>query len=86
MYNTILVTVETTPTDRVIIEHVKQLAQLLKSSVVLLHVATDLVAGIVAVTTIVVVRRLTRLLSPGKLAGTRRMMVVRVSGGPNLSS
>jgi Domain of unknown function (DUF4328) len=47
---------------------------------VLLHVATDLVAGAVAITTIVVVRRLTRLLSPVKLAGTRRMVVVRVPG------
>lgn len=48
---------------------------------VLLHVATDLVAGVVAITTIVVVRRLTRLLSPAKLAGTRRMVVMRVPGG-----
>jgi hypothetical protein len=48
---------------------------------VLLHVATDLVAGAVAITTIVVVRRLTRLLSPVRLAGTRRMVVVRVPGG-----
>jgi Domain of unknown function (DUF4328) len=53
---------------------------------VLLHVATDLVAGIVAIATIVVVRRLTRLLSPGKLAGTRRMMVVRIPGDPRLSN
>ncbi|HKR50224.1 MAG TPA: DUF4328 domain-containing protein [Pseudonocardiaceae bacterium] len=48
---------------------------------VLLHAATDLAAGIVAITTIVVVRRLTRLLSPAKLAGARRMIVVRVPGG-----
>ncbi len=48
---------------------------------VLLHAATDLVAGAVAVTTIVVVRRLTRLLSPAKLTGARRMVVVRVPGG-----
>jgi Domain of unknown function (DUF4328) len=47
---------------------------------VLLHVATDLVAGAVAITTIVVVRRLTRLLSPVTLAGTRRMVVMRVPG------
>jgi hypothetical protein len=47
---------------------------------VLLHVATDLLAGIVAVMSIVVVRRLTRLLSPGTLASSRRMVVVRVSG------
>lgn len=49
---------------------------------VLLHVATDLVAGAVAVVTIVVVQRLTRLLSPAKLASARRMVVVRVPGGP----
>ena len=48
---------------------------------VLLHVATDLVAGAVAITTIVVVKRLTRLLSPAKLAGAHRMVVVRVPGG-----
>jgi hypothetical protein len=53
---------------------------------VLLHVATDLVAGIVAVATIVVVRRLTRLLSPAKLAGARRMVVVRVPGSSGLAS
>src|SRR5579859_4604456 len=39
MYNTILVTLDGTPTDRAIIEHVKQLARLLHSRVVLLHVA-----------------------------------------------
>ncbi len=48
---------------------------------VLLHAATDLVAGAVAITTIVVVRRLTRLLSPAKLAGARRRVVVRVPDG-----
>jgi uncharacterized protein DUF4328 len=48
---------------------------------VLLHVATDLAAGAVAITTIVVVRRLTRLLSPAQLAAARRMVVVRVPGG-----
>ncbi len=48
---------------------------------VLLHIATDLVAGAVAVTTIVVVRRLTRLLSPVTLTRARRMVVVRVPGG-----
>ena len=47
---------------------------------VLLHAVTDLVAGIVAITTIVVVRRLTRLLSPARLTGARRMVVVRVPG------
>lgn len=39
MYNTILVTLDGTPTDRAIIEHVKQLAKIAKSRLVLLHVA-----------------------------------------------
>lgn len=39
MYETILVTLDGTPTDRAIIEHVKQLAKLASSRVVLLHVA-----------------------------------------------
>lgn len=39
MYKTILVTLDGTPTDRAIIEHVKPLAKLLNSRVVLLHVA-----------------------------------------------
>ena len=39
MYKTILVTVDGTPTDRAIIEHVKQLAKLAQGKVVLLHVA-----------------------------------------------
>jgi len=39
MYKTILVTLDGTPTDRAIIEHVKQLAKLAQSRVVLLHVA-----------------------------------------------
>ena len=39
MYDTILVTLDSTPTDRAIVEHVKQLAQLAHSRVVLLHVA-----------------------------------------------
>ena len=39
MYKTILVTVDGKPTDRAIIEHVKQLAQVGHSRVVLLHVA-----------------------------------------------
>ena len=39
MYNTILVTLDGTPTDRAIIEHVKQLAKLANSRLVLLHVA-----------------------------------------------
>jgi hypothetical protein len=47
---------------------------------VLLHAATDLVAAGVAIVTIVVVRRLTRLLSPAKLIAARRMVVMRVPG------
>jgi nucleotide-binding universal stress UspA family protein len=39
MYDTILVTLDGTPTDRAIIEHVKQLAKLARSHLVLLHVA-----------------------------------------------
>ncbi len=39
MYKTILVTLDGTPTDRAIIEHVKALAKLANSRVVLLHVA-----------------------------------------------
>lgn len=44
MYQTILVTLDTTPTDRAIIDHVKQLAKELGSRVVLLHVATGVPA------------------------------------------
>ena len=39
MYGTILVTLDSTPSDRAIIEHVKQLAKMAHSRVVLLHVA-----------------------------------------------
>jgi nucleotide-binding universal stress UspA family protein len=39
MYKTILVTLDGTPTDRAIIEHVKPLAKLMHSRIVLLHVA-----------------------------------------------
>ncbi len=39
MYDTILLTLDSTPTDRVIVEHVKRLAKLAGSRVVLLHVA-----------------------------------------------
>jgi len=39
MYKTILVTVDGTPSDRAIIEHIKLLAKLAGSRVVLLHVA-----------------------------------------------
>jgi nucleotide-binding universal stress UspA family protein len=40
LYQSILVTLDTTRTDRAIIEHVKQLARLTGGRVVLLHVAT----------------------------------------------
>ena len=39
MYDTILVTLDGTPTDRAIIEHIKQLAKIANSRLVLLHVA-----------------------------------------------
>jgi nucleotide-binding universal stress UspA family protein len=39
MYDTILVTLDATPTDRAIIDHVKLLAKRLGSRVILLHVA-----------------------------------------------
>ncbi len=39
MYDKILVTLDGTPTDRAIIEHVKRLALIFKSRLVLLHVA-----------------------------------------------
>jgi len=39
MYKTILVTLDGTPSDRAIIEHVKQLDKLARSRIVLLHVA-----------------------------------------------
>ena len=44
LYKTILVTLEGTATDQAIIEHVKLLAQALKSRVVLLHVASGVPA------------------------------------------
>ena len=44
MYKTILVTLDGTPTDRAIIEHIKPLARLMQSRVVLLHVATGVPA------------------------------------------
>jgi len=40
MYKTILVTLDCTPTDRAIIDHVKLLAKAMQSRVVLLHVAS----------------------------------------------
>ena len=44
LYKTILVTLENTPTDRAIIEHIKLLAQAMQSRVVLLHVASGVPA------------------------------------------
>jgi nucleotide-binding universal stress UspA family protein len=44
LYKTILVTLEGTPTDRAIIEHVKLLARAMQSRVVLLHVASGVPA------------------------------------------
>jgi nucleotide-binding universal stress UspA family protein len=44
MYKKILVTLDATATDRAIIEHIKKLAKLMDSRVVLLHVATGAVA------------------------------------------
>jgi nucleotide-binding universal stress UspA family protein len=44
MYKTILVTLECTRTDRAIIEHIKPLAKLMRSRLVLLHVATGVPA------------------------------------------
>jgi nucleotide-binding universal stress UspA family protein len=44
MYPTILVTLDGSPTDRAIIDHVKSLAAFAKSSVVLLHVITSVPA------------------------------------------
>lgn len=43
-YKTILVTLEGTPTDRAIIDHIKPVARLMQSRVVLLHVATGVPA------------------------------------------
>ena len=44
MYDRILVTLDTTPTDRAIIDHVKKLAKAMGSRVILLHVATGVPA------------------------------------------
>jgi manganese transport protein len=44
MYKTILVTLDRTATDRVIIEHIKLLARAMQSRVVLFHVATGAAA------------------------------------------
>ena len=44
MYDTILLTLDNSPADRAIIEHVKPLAGIMHSRVVLLHVATGVPA------------------------------------------
>jgi nucleotide-binding universal stress UspA family protein len=44
LYKTILVTLEGTPTDRAIIDHIKRLAPAMQSRVVLLHVASGVPA------------------------------------------
>jgi nucleotide-binding universal stress UspA family protein len=44
VYKTILVTLDATPTDRAIIDHVKELAGKMSSRVVLLHVVTGVSA------------------------------------------
>jgi manganese transport protein len=44
MYKTILMPLDGSPTDRAIIDHIKQLAKILQSRVVLFHVATSVAA------------------------------------------
>src|SRR5579863_8873735 len=44
MYDTILLTLDASPTDRGIIEHIKALAGIMRSRVILLHVATGVPA------------------------------------------
>jgi nucleotide-binding universal stress UspA family protein len=39
MYGKILITLDTTPTDRAIVDHIRPLAKMLNSRIVLLHVA-----------------------------------------------
>jgi nucleotide-binding universal stress UspA family protein len=46
MYDKILITLDTTPTDRVIIDHIRPLARRMKSRIVLLHVADGWAARI----------------------------------------
>ena len=73
MYETILVTLDTTPTDRVIISHVKKLAKLCGSQVVLLHVADGWAArqfGLNAISEEVIEDR--KYLENGRKAGRAR--------------
>src|SRR5690348_1170227 len=44
MYHRILVTLDGTPTDRAIVEHIKELARVMRSRLVLLHVASGAAA------------------------------------------
>ncbi len=44
MYKTILIPVDNTPTDRAIIDHIKPLAKLMGSRVIILHIATGVPA------------------------------------------
>ncbi len=44
MYKRILLTLDATPTDRAIIDHVKTLAKVMNSNIMLLHVATGVPA------------------------------------------
>ena len=44
MYKTILVTLDGNPTDQAIVEHIKLLARLMQSRVILLHVVTSVPA------------------------------------------
>jgi nucleotide-binding universal stress UspA family protein len=46
MYDKILITLDTTPTDRLILDHVRPLAKIMKSRLVLLHVADGWAARI----------------------------------------
>jgi len=46
MYDKILITLDTTPTDRIIVDHIRPLAKLMKSRIVLLHVADGWAARI----------------------------------------
>ena len=46
MYDKILITLDTTPTDRVIVDHIRPLAKMMKSRITLLHVADGWAARI----------------------------------------
>ena len=70
MYQTILITLDTTTTDRAIIKHIKSLAAIMKSQVVLLHVADGWVAPPAASVAVrPTVGRLARTLAAGAVIG-----------------